>query len=268
MATTRKTSSKPEDSTDLVKSIEALLPDLAQTDAGDFSIDAGDITPPRIKAASPTTGAAANGLVPNYSLFSQKGRDDEEPVLLVEAGPGGKADLVKDPDYGLKVYVLRMYKTRAANVDPNDWQRELKQNQGGEFRVWGFDDQSAPPFARTQYNYVVYVPESPEPDMPHNLLLANTSVPTARFMNTLLAKHQRAGRPVLATALRIWPEKREREADGQTQRWAIIRAREVDADVFEVQQAAELASMLAPQRNATGAAPQEDFRVADQAPAI
>jgi hypothetical protein len=253
-----------ESSTDLSTiDVEALLPDLVQTERNDFDIDARDIQPPRIKAASPTTGAFTDGLVPLFSLFSTKGQDDDAPQVLVEPPTGDHPDLDANPAHGVKAYVLRMYKNKSATVNPLDWQEKLSQDQGGEFRTWGFFDPSAPPFARTQYNYVLYVPESDDADMPHSLLLANTSTPTARFVNTLLAKRLNEGKPIFTTAFRLYTEKRERTDGGQKQRWAVIKAREVAPTKDEVLEAQRLLGMISTRaeivednslNNATGSA--------------
>lgn len=228
---------------DLVASIDALLPDLVQTKPQDFEVDSRDILAPRIKAASPASEAVSAGLVPLYSLFAQKGQDDEEPQVLVEPVKDLKAELTKNPNYGVKVYVLKMYKNLSASVNPADWSQE--QRQDGELRTWRFGDPGAPQFAKVQYNYVLFVPESDDNDMPHNLLLKSTSISTARQVNSLLFQRLNDGRPLFTTAFRLVPEKRERERGGQTQRWAVIRAREVDATVEEIKAAAVLAAQVA-----------------------
>ena len=232
---------------------EAQLPELAPTRDEDFSVDAADIQPPRIKAASPTTGAAADGLVPNFCVFSQKGREDDEPQILVEAGDTA----------GVKVYVLRMYKTKSANVNPNNWNEEMR--RGGELRSWKFDDPSAPAFAKTQYNYVLYVPASEDSDLPHNLLLGNTSAPAARAINTLLAQRKQDGHPIHTQAFALWAEKREREMDGQVNRWAVFKSRPVDADPAEVAEATRLLGMIQQAPTRTVEAPVVD---AEPAPSI
>lgn len=229
--------------TDLAQSIENLLPDLVQTKVQDFDVDSRDILAPRIKAASPASEAVSAGLVPLYSLFAQKGADDEDPQVLVEVSKTGKVDLEKDPDYGLKVYVLKMYKNLSASVNPADWSQE--QRQDGELRTWRFGDPSAPQFAKVQYNYVLYVPESDDSDMPHNLLLKSTSVGTARQINSVLFQRLNEGRPLVTTAFRLHPEKKERDRGGQVQRWAVIRAREVEASIEEIKAAAVLAAQVA-----------------------
>lgn len=228
-----------------VLDLSALLPDLAPTSVADFDVDSRDIVAPRIKAASPASEAVSAGLVPLFSLFSQKGADDEDPqVLVLPANQGGKPDLDADPDYGLKVYVLKMYKNKSASVSPNDW--SVEQRQGGELRTWAFNDPRAPQFAKVQYNYVLYVPDADESDMPHNLLLKSTSTGTARQINSLLLQRlQQDNRPLYTTAFRLHPEKRERDDNGQKQRWAVIRAREVGADIEEIKAAAVLAARVA-----------------------
>jgi len=220
----------------VTKQEEPKLPDLVPTRDDDFQIDARDIQPPRLKVASPTTSAVENG-APLYSLFSEKGKDDDQPVVLVEPGRG------TEPGTGLRIYVLKMYKTLAANVDPNDWTVEKRKN--GELRRWAIDDPAAPPFARVQYNYVCYVPQGHDADLPYNLLLANTSTPAARFLNTVLGQAKQFGKPLYATAFELWPEKREREQDGQTNRWAIFKARLGDASNDEVQAASALYQLIA-----------------------
>lgn len=215
------------------------LPDLVPTRDDDFQIDHRDIQPPRLKVASPTTGAAVDGNVPNFCLFSEKGKDDDDPVVLVPPVPQGS---VPEPGKGLSVYVLKMYKTKSANVDPNNWQVEKK--KGGVLRSWPFDDPSAPPFARTVYNYVVYVPASDDSDMPHNLLLGSTSTPAARFINTLLAQRKGEGFPLYSQAFELWPERREQERDGQMNRWAIFKARTAETVAADVQAASELYELV------------------------
>jgi hypothetical protein len=211
---------------------EPQLPDLVPTRDDDFQIDARDIQPPRLKVASPTTGAVEYG-ARVFSLFSEKGKDDSSPVELVGPGEGTQ------PGEGLKVYVLKMYKTLAANVDPSDWNVEMP--KGGELRRWAIDDPTAPPFARTQYNYVCLVPASEDADMPHNLLLANTSTPAARFINTVLSQAKQHGQPLYATAFELWPVKREKGEN----RWAIFKARLGEATDEEVQAASEMYNLVA-----------------------
>lgn len=226
------------------------LPDLVPTTQDDFQIDARDVQPPRIKAASPTTGAASDGLVPLFCLFSTKGRDDEDPQVLVEPGAGA------ENDEGFLVYVLRMYKTKSASVNPANWQEEQRQN--GELRSWAFEDRTAPPFARTGYNYVLYAPESEDSDLPHNMLLANSNTPTARLINTLLMQRQADGMPIYVQPFRLWAEKRQAERDGQVNRWGVIKARPVEPIKEHVQAAQQLASIVARVRPAAAAAPTSD----------
>jgi hypothetical protein len=241
----------------VTKNEPAGLPDLVPTRDDDFQIDARDIQPPRLKVASPTTGAVENG-ARQFSLFSEKGKDDSQPVELVAPGEG------TEPGTGLKIYVLKMYKTLAANVDPSDW--TVEKPKGGELRRWKIDDESAPPFARVQYNYVCYVPEGEDSDLPYNLLLANTSTPAARFINTVLGQQKQLGAPLYATAFELWPVKREREQDGTTNRWAIFKARLADSFRDEVQAASALYSQIVarPRPNLD----QDDAPAASGAPSI
>lgn len=244
---TSRTRKAPSKEVAVRDEIDALLPDLVSTTStDDFQVDARDILAPRIKAASPASDAVSAGNVPLYSLFSQKGQDDEDPQVLVDPiGDAGavKAAIAADPDVGLKVYVLKMYKNLSASVNPSNWQEEQK--QGGELRTWAFGDPRAPQFAKVQYNYVLFVPDSNEPDMPHNLLLKSTSIGTARQMNSVLMKRKQEGKPLFVTAWRIVPEKRERDDSGQKQRWSVIRAREVEPEIGEVKAAAGLYEAVA-----------------------
>lgn len=216
------------------------LPDLVQTNADDFNIDARDVQPPRIKAASPTSAAAADGHVPLFCLYATKGQDDDEPVELV---PPLKDGDLANPDFGFPIYILRMFKTKSANVNPVNWMEEMR--NGGQFRSWAFDDTSAPPFARTDYNYVVYAPESPDDeDMPHNLLLGKSSTPTARMINTLLMQRQAEGRPLYTQPFRLYAEKREAQREGQTNRWAVVKARPVQPTAEQVSRAQEMYQLV------------------------
>lgn len=246
---------------------EPQLPDLVPTRDDDFQIDAADIQPPRLKVASPTTGAAANGLVSVYSLFSEKGSEDQSPAELV----GGKVytpGTAPEPGDGLKVYVLKMYKTKAANVEDRRAEPPVEKRQGGELRRWQFTDPSAPPFARVQYNYLVYVPASPDATLPHNLLLANTSTATAKSMNTLLGERKQEGHPLYTQPFELWPEKREaKRDDGQVNRWAIFKARPVDADADEVQAAQKLYGIVA-SKGVTDLDQEDSAPVASGAPSI
>jgi len=226
----------------VTKNEEPKLPDLVPTRDDDFQIDARDIQPPRLKVASPTTGAAADGRVPNFCLFSEKGSEDDNPVVLVQPGS----------TEGIKVYILKMYKTWAANVDSSDW--EVEKPKGGELRRW-YQLEDAPAFVRQneatggsryrQFNYVCYVPSSDDADLPHNVLLAKTSMPAARFINTLLGQRKEAGQPLYSQAFELWPEKRESERDGQTNRWAIFKARPAEATDEDVQAASALYNLVA-----------------------
>lgn len=264
---TRSTAAKPA-SKEVVKAeaLGDLLPDLTPTRRADFEVDSRDIVAPRIKAASPASTAVSAGLVPLYSLFSQQGQEDEDPKVLVEAVKSGKPDFEADPDYGLKVYVLKMYKNLSASVNPNDWNQE--QRQDGELRTWRFGDPRAPQFAKVQYNYVVYVPEAEDSDMPHNLLLKSSSVGTARQINGDLLKLVQEDKPMYVAAYRIWPEKRERQSAGQTQRWAAIKARQVEPDLEEIKVASKLAAAVADREVETVTGEVVDDTLSGQAPAI
>lgn len=224
-------------SKELTKDPLAGLPDLVPTSQDDFQIDARDVQPPRIKAASPTSAQVGDGLVPLFCLYSVKGRDDEDPTVLVEPGKGA------ENDEGFLVYVLRMYKTRSASVNPADWSQE--QRQGGELRSWAFDDPTAPPFAKTQYNYVLYCPESEDADLPHNLLLGNSGTPTARLINTLLMQRQADNLPIYVQPFRLWAEKRQQERDGQVNRWGVVKARPVTPVKEHVEVAQRMAALVA-----------------------
>lgn len=218
------------------------LPDLVQTRDDDFQIDARDIQPPRLKVASPTTAAAVNGLVPNFSLFSEKGKDDASPVVLIPPVPQGT---VPAPGKALTVYVLKMYKTKAANVEDLYAEPPVQKQKGGTLRRWADDDPTAPAFARTQYNYVCYVPAGEDADLPYNLLLGNTSTPAARFINTLLGQRKQDGHSLYTQAFELWPEHREQEREGQTNHWAIFKARPAEATQEDVVAASQLYQLIA-----------------------
>lgn len=235
----------------LTKDPLAGLPDLVPTSSDDFNIDARDVQPPRIKAASPTSAPVGEGLVPLFSLYTTKGRDDDNPQVIVEAGAGAEGD------EGFLVYVLRMYKTRSASVNPNDY--SIEQRQGGELRSWSFDDPAAPPFARTGYNYVLYAPDAEDADLPHNLLLANSATPTARLINTLLMQRSADGMPIYVQPFRLWAEKREATRDGQTNRWAVVKARPVEPVREHVETAQAMSALVNRTRPAAApAAPTSD----------
>lgn len=237
------------------------LPDLAPTSPEDFQLDSRDIQPPRIKVASPTTGAAKDGKVPNFCLFTEKGSDDADPVVLVKPG---------ETD-GIKVYVLKMYKTWAANVDPSNY--EIEMGKGGELRRFYSLDQ-APAFIRAneaqggtryrQYNYVVYCPDSPDSDLPHNLLLAKTSTPAARAINTAISQRMQEGLPTYASAFELWPVRR----DSDENTWAIFKARPAAADPEHVDAAAELLELVKSKPAPTFEEAQPETVNAEPAPAI
>lgn len=208
----------------------AALPDLVSTQSNDGfgDLDSRDIQPPRLKVASPTTGAAANGYVPNFCLFSEKGSDDTEPVVLVKPGE----------IEGITVYVLKTYKTWAANVAPDNY--DIERPKGGTLRRW-YSVDMAPPFVREnvaqggtkylQHNYVCYVPDVDDSDLPHNLLLAKTSMPAARTINTAVSQRRDEGLPPYSQGFKLWAKKREATGDdGTPNRWAIFQTRPVAAD--------------------------------------
>lgn len=246
------------------------LPDLIATGSEDFQVDSRDIQPPRIKAASPISGAATAGNVPLFSLYAEKGADDEHPVVLVPPTKGTKFEAEKDgDDYGFLVYVLKIRTSLGASVNPLNWQEE--QRQGGELRVWDVNDASAPPFAKRQYNLVVFAPESEsDSDLPHNLLLRGArGASVGRRINTLLMQRMEQGQPLYTAAFRVMPARAERSVDGQTQRWAYPEMRQVQATTEDILAAQELYSLIKsePQRQLASSS-NGDGRVSEVEPAI
>jgi hypothetical protein len=214
MASRRTTKAAPT-STEVAITEPAGLPDLVATGSEDFQVDARDIQPPRIKAASGASSAVGAGAVPIFSLYAEKGRDDDNPTVLVEPLKGSKYEAAADgEDYGFLVHVLKVRANLAATVNPLNWQEEQK--KVGELRTWELNDPSAPPFAKRQYNLVVFAPESEEDrELPHNLLLKGArGASVGRRLNTLLMQRTQQGLP-LYTAAQLERGVEARDGDGR-----------------------------------------------------
>lgn len=223
--------------------ISDLLPDLVQTQT--MEIEGGDVSFPRLKVSHPSQDFVPD-IVPPFAIFSELNKEDDNKIVLFELPPKhDKPDFDKVPDAGILVYVLAMKKGLSANVD-SEGNVVPRNTEGAIFRSWAFDDPSAPrgKGVDTTYNYVLYVPEVDSSDQPHRLLLTRTSTQTARTMNTYLRLAQDQGRPPYTVPFRIWSEKRSREFGGQTQRWAIFKARPVQPDREYVQAASAMTEVI------------------------
>jgi hypothetical protein len=265
---TRRT--KATQSTEVAITEPAGLPDLVATGSEDFQVDARDIQPPRIKAGSGASSAVGAGSVPLYSLYTEKGRDDDNPVEVVPPLKGSKYEVAADgEDYGFLVHVLKIRTNLAATVNPLNWQEE--QRKTGELRTWEINDPSAPPFAKRQYNLVVYAPDSEDRDLPHNLLLKGArGASVGRRINTLLMQRTQQGLPLYTAAFRFWSGKAEGTGDGgEKYHWGYPEYRQVQATVDNILAAQDMYVLI------QGSEPKQieagsdgDQRVSEVEPAI
>jgi hypothetical protein len=215
------------------------LPDLPAAPAMDF--DARDVKVPRIKLAQPQQQIVINGEVPAFSVYTTYGAEDDDPQVVVESSGGDKPDFEANPDHGLLLHVLSMYKTWSASVDEVTGEID---KDNGEFRTWSFNDPSRHPEADLVYNYMVACPELDEGQYtPFKLLLTRTSTPAARDINTLL---QRSEQPAYALAFRFWGIKREGGKGRQKFTWVVAKVRPVQAKPEHVQLAASMVAAATP----------------------
>jgi hypothetical protein len=227
----------------LTTTAPAGLPDLVPTSTMD--IGAGDVTFPRIKIAHPSQTFVTDGVVPAFAIYQELNRDDDNKITLFALPKGkDKPDLEKDPDAGVLFHVIAMKRGKSASVLGG--QVVQRNTPGSEFRSWSYDDPTAPSGAGVDVtvNYVLYTPELDDAEQPHRLLLTRTSTSTARTLNTLIQLAERRGQPAYTLAFRLTSERRERDADGQTQRWGIFKIRQVEAASENVQAASAMTALV------------------------
>lgn len=235
----------------------ANLPDLAPTPSMEF--DSSDIVIPQIKLGQPQQDIVQDGLVPAFSVFTRYGAEDDDPIVLVDpAEDGGAPDFSANPDHGLLIHVLSMWKSWSATIDPATGELD----KDGEFRTWRWDDPEVHPEADVVYNYLVVLPEHEDgTQTPFRLLLTRTSTPAARTINTTL---QRLSGPAYTAAFRFWAQKRENNSGSRKLRWAVAKVRPVQAKPEHVQLASGLVAMAARPQQETA----QLERSTDAAPAI
>jgi hypothetical protein len=197
----------------LTTTAPAGLPDLVPTSTMD--IGAGDVTFPRIKIAHPSQTFVTDGVVPAFAIYQELNRDDDNKITLFALPKGkDKPDLEKDPDAGLLFHVIAMRRGKSASM--MNGQVVPRNTPGSEFRSWAYDDPDAPSGKGVDvtYNYVLYTPELDDAEQPHRL------------------------------AFRLTSERRERDAEGQTQRWGIFKIRQVEANPDYVQEASAMTALV------------------------
>jgi hypothetical protein len=73
-------------------------------------------------------------------------------------------------------------------------------DENGEWRTWAYDDPSAPESSFVTYDYTVVAPEI-DTTLPLKILFNGQSVPTAKQLNMVLAKHREDPWTI---AFRVW----------------------------------------------------------------
>lgn len=200
------------------------LPALAPTPALD-AIGSDDIALPKLYKGEYQSQLVQDDVVPKGSIFVASGPDDPDPQVVWEMPAKGK-----EAAEGVLVHVLDLKKGKSISVD-------------GDLQTFAFDDPAAPDDAWATYQYVVVLPEVDE-EIPVKLLLTKTSAPTAKRINFLLKKNESRG-PAYATAFRLTTVPREKSANGQTYKWFVWQARQVEADPKHVAIAETVSAMVA-----------------------
>lgn len=202
-------------STAVEKTAPSSVPALRHAPA--LEIDRDDVALPRLYVGSGTSRHVQNGDAGIGQLYSAAGADDPNPEVLYDPKQGGD---------GVLVHVLSMTKGKSLNVD-------------GQLETWAFNDPDAHPEAWTTYNYTLCLPEVDD-QVPFKLTLTRSGAPTAKQINTVLARNAAKG-PAWASAFRLTSVKKQNDK-GQ---WFVIKATIVEADDANVATAEGLASMVA-----------------------
>lgn len=213
--------------TDIVPATPA-VPALAYNNSV-LDLGAEDIALPRIKIGQFMTAAVQEGLVKAGDIFSSTGEGDAE----VLATQGDR----------VRFHVLTVTRGRSITVD-------------GQLLTYGINDPDAPSDAWITYNYVVCLP-SVDTDVPFKWLMTRTAAPTAKQINTVLARNSARG-PVYALAFDIFTVQKE-NAKGK---YYVPRVAQVEAEAADVDAAAKLAAMVA------GSVPEQSASAGAVEPAI
>lgn len=176
-----------------VAPVRSALPDLAPTPA--TSISAEDIAIPRIYIGQALSTAVQEGLMKTGQLFYGNSAEDPDPQLL---------------DQPTRIHVLHFRKAKSWSPGP-----------GMPLETWDFDDPSQNEQAYTTYNYTLCLPEI-DTEMPFKLLLARSSAPAARSINTVLMRNASQG-PAWVNAFDLTTAERKKE----NARYAIAQVRAV-----------------------------------------
>jgi hypothetical protein len=151
-----------------LEATRSAVPALLSTPA--LELDANDVQLPKVYLGQYSSTHVQEQRVPPGCIFTATSQDDPEPVVLWEQPKteGGKAKP------GPIFHVIALKKGKSLS-------------DGGELTMWDFNDPDAPPEAWTTYKYTVALPEVAD-DVPYQWLLTRTGAPSAKGINTVLAR--------------------------------------------------------------------------------
>lgn len=185
-------------------------PALAGFDASDFAL-------PRLYKGEGQSAFVQDGLVEKGKLFIAAGKDDPEPVVIGDS---------------VTVYVLDAFK------------RLSLQDENGELQTWAVGDPEAPPEARTDYHYVLALPDV-DPDVPVKLTLAKTSAGCGKRINfAIVTKGLAVGKPLYSQPFELTVEERKSQKGGQRYQWYVWKEKRVEATPEGLAVAESLAEMV------------------------
>lgn len=186
---------------------------------------------PRIKKAEPLSAPVRNGVAGFLDIYSETGRDDSDPQVLVKADPktGSK------PGEALRFHVLAIESGRSESVGDELISYTL---QGG--RWIDRDGNEAGPDSYDTQTYTVCIPEV-DPTTPYKVMFYRSSMPAASNVNTALVKAEEQGLADWQLAFELTTELRK--SDKYT--WGVFIAKQVPAVDEHVVAATELAEKVA-----------------------
>lgn len=214
---------------------DAGLPDLVRpAQAAANTLDANDVTLPRLYRGESQSNAFKDGNVELGSIYIAQGSEDPEPITVATTKKGEESSST------IRAHFLAVKKG-------------LSVRENNELRTWQWGDPSAPAEARTTYDFTLVLPEIDE-DIPVKVLMSSTSTQTAKRINFLLLKLDDPTRwPELAFELSI--KRREKTDGGSKQVWYVWQAKTVEADENHVAIARKVADMMGISGDTTPPAP-------------
>lgn len=166
-----------------------------------------DVSLSRIHLGQPQSPLVQDSVVPLGSIYATMDQDDPEPELLWS--PPKKGSSATAP--GVVFHVLDLRKGKSISID----------NQLVRF---DFDDPDAPADAWRTYDYTVCLPEAEQSDMPYKVLFTRTATPSAKKINSLLARSAANG-PAYLIAFAMTTAERKKDQ----YRWYVPQLTVVEA---------------------------------------